>query len=695
MATKLIQTLTPSLTCHRFQKAQLNMDLDGDDTGEAAGAADADTTLGVFTVCRRLVVGSVAKKALPCALSSRARAALRRAAVAVAMASDATASPEMVELVVIKDRDIELMEYDTANRSWMTVFSQPVFGQVYDAEVLRVVRQVVPAESAGMDGVENRRDVVVVLSDSGLVSLLEVVEETKETHGHAEALGPGSAMLSDARPLRFRSILQVEPTLLASAFEMPARFLAVEPRDRAVAVCSAMDGIRVFFVQNIDPILTVENSIIVQADGTVLGAWFLSTDENDNAMTLIIFAAFDGILCLYAYKLDASTPMYPNPVASLNLDECSNFFGKAAALVHRANAVLFASDTDLYCVCLREVDDGYTLAVEFKMPVSWDQSRTSSKQTGAAALVSSLSVARTQMPMRGGRSDIVFATSDSGCVVRHSVNTDAWNVSTVFCGKREPIANSVVVWSSLYQDYLLIMGDMSDSEVVVMDYRNQAVRHELSIESWVPVTDFASCDPEKIGVPSTYLISGWTPSSRMLRMQRGVRLSADSDSVAGFEWTSGLWPLSANHGDHAFVGIAVSFLRATRVLKMEADQVEDVSDALGISMNVPSLHVAVLGDAGLLAQVQPGAVEIGQSPLAVAADAASNTAWSRWVAVPTARILMGSSLADRVCVLLDDSRVVLLQARFSERHSAYTLEVLATMSMSESVSSLQCFNFAG
>ncbi|KAI9347987.1 mono-functional DNA-alkylating methyl methanesulfonate N-term-domain-containing protein [Zopfochytrium polystomum] len=675
----------------------------------------------VCVLVNRLVPSPIARKLLPCRLApsvaSHARAATTGDTASLngnKLLPSSTSGPstviEAIEIVVVKDLDLELVSYDPVSNAWKTRLSQHMFGRIFDAAVFRPSLFAPPDFSGpSFEGTERKDytgglgDLLIVISDSGCVTVLTLCEgapvQSSSLLVPQRAFDDGESNQSEFEcvdedelwPVRFHSVHQILLDTSHSPIKSPMRTICVDPLSRAIMAGSLLDGLLLFHVEAVaqkSAPLSLSTGVFIEPVGSFLGSCFLYPTTNEmGRVSLLVFSTKEGRVEISAYEMARSFPDRVIRVASLVLKSGTVFVGKVVALANLPNSAVFATDKHFCCIRLKSTSTSFDLSIVSEEPISWKgvpgiKDLQSAGESAPSDIVTSLAQSVLE-PAASANINLIYATSAAGYITRLIVNKTTWAISLTDLGIRQPIALAEVIHSSRSRHYLAVVGDMCDGEVLLMDFQELSLRRQCLIENWAPLTDFALADPEDSGFDTMFLSSGWLQSGRVHRLQKGI-LSTSDDFAAGFDGANGLWTFSCSRGSETNSYLAVSFVNASRLLFEFEDRIEDVTDSSGIEQDVASVYIGLIPSENLIVQAYAKGIVVTSADIAHGAGKRS-----LWNASSNSRIVMASSVGNRICALVNDPRHLIIFVVAVEG-DIVVIEELAREPIDCAVSMLQC-----
>ncbi|KAJ3314120.1 hypothetical protein HDU76_002473 [Blyttiomyces sp. JEL0837] len=549
----------------------------------------------------------------------------------------ATDSLPSVEFFFVKDKFLQLMEYDLHQNRMNVLIKQNVFGTIYDTAVLRC-NLFVPLENFDNDqsrttaGTRNHQH-LIDLTTTDPIDETEFDEEVETLQQHQsfsdddesrmsgilltsnqemEALRDVLVCVSDSGklsfvgvkedmetgiPLRLESLFEIELNMPASTQKELGRQVFVDPLSRAIIVSTRYNVFRFFLIESVkrNPFrpVSLRNSVCVEEEGMIWDMAFLHplSDSIHFAAVLVTNKVFTVVI--YEVTHNGGSP-HIRRSKSLRLPD--GFVPvKIIGLNNVPKSLLLVGEESFVCVSHNE-SDGYMepwRSFESKLPDEMEKN----------SLITAL-IQRTLDPFASQGRGIMYLVTDSGQLFLLSISESPWRVSWSFLGKRNAASFLAVVGTPKENcDLLLQVGDMCDSDLMEVNHAKGTVKYKHSVRNWAPVIDFDMADTSTSGCETMYMTSGQGPYGKVVRIRKSVKMELFSDILPGMEGVTDLWSFKIGGDEQTESLLAISFISETRLMRLTEGTLEDISDDCGLHLASPSIFVGALDVESFVVQV--------------------------------------------------------------------------------------------
>ncbi|ORX82715.1 hypothetical protein BCR32DRAFT_267433 [Anaeromyces robustus] len=430
-------------------------------------------------------------------------------------------------IVIIKDHYIELYEI-LNNTKYLLRHSKNVFGTIYDAGIIQT-------KVNNSNNEIEYKDVIIILSDSGYLSVLEYkIYDKNENNYYIHD------PLNEEKRISLSVINQFRISNYGFDYRNPTFFLRTDPLSRSICISSFVNNI---YVWNIDRELSqnkfdVENSILLNENGTIIDLVYLYPFQDDlNKMTLVTLICSDEKIYIVIYNLDksdnltcksnfksvpfldASQSMPIQIVALPKFPECFIVLTEHDIFFFKVNILM---EQNIYCskINLSQYMTHYLLSKDFLV-------------TSAIPYDDFLGFRTKDMSLSDSQ-DLLLNTSQ-GSLLKLSIfsNNEI---------KIQNISNPVSISNPLYldyfegSDYFFSSGEMSNGYIFSINKRT----NELNIHDKIPdfslLTNCISMNSENsnsnININKLYVTCGYHPNGNIKMIENGIKTTLLSTKLA-------------------------------------------------------------------------------------------------------------------------------------------------------------------
>ncbi|KAJ3098871.1 hypothetical protein HDU97_003684 [Phlyctochytrium planicorne] len=530
----------------------------------------------------------------------------------------------------------ELIALETVTGIWHSLLEQPVFGVIRDCCIIR----------RSFHQQRNESDLLATTSDSGYLSFISVLDHT-DIYGIPKAL-------------RFETVSQIQIAAPGLDYTDLGHKLAVDHLSRAVVVSSFKNLFQVVPLKEGLP--NNERSQKIVEEGSIWSVEFVKTSA-DSKVAFLVLSVIESKSAMFLYEEGDSKSYLKKYQIQLESDDlCLNIVS-----LNLPSFMLTISVIDLLGVCAELFKESDIVLINISDPSRSVASKfllaplheTISRSVGFSfngeevPLVSSIQISNYMLP--NSLLHPVYVGFDNGGLVIVSFSLETLEMEILAVFHRSPIADISLISLSGCKEYVALVGDMCDGEVIEVDFQIQKISQLGSISNWAPTIDFKISD-QPDGSQFFFSTGGRGESGGILnKFQRGVLIEPFytlSDPIS-----KGIWPvLILGLGDV----LILSFICETRVLVVNSDEILDISDDSGLDLKVATVFGgSVDGIDATLLQIHEKGVKISQS-LHAADDDISAFKQCKWSTSENEIVTSGTQLGGKIILFTAITRTILI-----------------------------------
>ncbi|PKA52517.1 DNA damage-binding protein 1b [Apostasia shenzhenica] len=539
-------------------------------------------------------------------------------------------SSESNDVVFGKETSLELLVIDE-DGVLQSVIEQPVFGIIKDLAALRWSDSYVESRMQ-----KTRKDILVVLSDSGKLSFLAFSFEMHRflAMAHIELSKPGNALNQLGR------MLVVDPTgcfIAVSAFEDQFAFFSMSKFSGDI-----IDE-KIFYPLEIGETSLVKDTMKTTVPGTIWSMCFVShgIDHSGKGYYPILATIMHrkgrlkNELLLFGCTLRTRTiqfiSSYPEAeVGPLAQKICSVPHLSGFAFLFRLGDALLMDFNDPYCIrCVQRINIGLPGGIDEPGPFDdssggMDIDDEGMSNVAVSALLelsdSAAAMAKDVDPMSTECAGSFFWTSKHVCSYSW-VPTESSSLKLIFCLDTGEIqildihsnidGISVYLSECLFKylpckeliwvkgGFVVGLTEMGDGLVLKLD--GGGLTYKSPIQNAAPILDLVVVGDPDEKQDQMFACCGMSPSASLRVICSGVTVEKLVKTPPVYQGITGTWTLRMSQSDpyHAF--LVLSFVEETRVLSVGLSFF-DVTDATGFQPDVCTLACGLVAD-GLLVQI--------------------------------------------------------------------------------------------
>jgi hypothetical protein len=198
-------------------------------------------------------------------------------------------------IIIIKDHYIELYEIFN-NTKLLLRHSKNIFGTIYDAEILQ-------SKVKNSCNEVEYKDIIIVLSDSGYLSLLEYTVNNNESNFFIHDL------LNEEKKINLNIINQFKISNFGFDYRNPTFFIRTDPLSRSICISSFINNINIWNVNSeiSNFAFNMDNSLMLNENGTIIDLAYLYPFQDDlNKINLVALTCSDMKVYIVVYNFDNS-----------------------------------------------------------------------------------------------------------------------------------------------------------------------------------------------------------------------------------------------------------------------------------------------------------------------------------------------------------------------------------------------------
>ncbi|KAJ8324813.1 hypothetical protein O5D80_007039 [Batrachochytrium dendrobatidis] len=200
----------------------------------------------------------------------------------------------------------------------------------------------------------------------------------------------------------------------------------------------------------------------------------------------------------------------------------------------------------------------------------------------------------------------LYITSDQGHIMYLRIARAQLTIHVVHVGeKRRPISLMKSLPSSDNEHSLILFGSFCNGEIIHINAKSLCILGNEPISNdWNagPTLDFCLADTLGNNTDTLYMTAGAAPLGYIQEIRHGVGVLID-DTTKQFDGAIKLWGLRTSCEDTVDSLLVASFVASTRIMYMQDDEFEDISDISGFTIDVATLNTAACFVSGYFIQV--------------------------------------------------------------------------------------------
>ncbi|KAJ3072915.1 hypothetical protein HK102_006143, partial [Quaeritorhiza haematococci] len=279
-----------------------------------------------------------------------------------------------------------------------------------------------------------------------------------------------------------------------------------------------------------------------------------------------------------------------------------------------------------------------------------------------------------------------YLTSQHGFLYGMQLTSTTPYVRMFGLGRRNPVAHMSVFSSHEGTDHLALFGEMCNGEIVQIQYGSRAatVLKKSILPNWAPILDFKLVDIHREGHDVMFITSGSSPCGTLREIRNGVDVHVDTSSP-DFNGVNGLWNLRSKPDDELDSFLVVSFVAETRLMYLNAGELEDISEMSGFDLNDSTIYAASLNVPGYLLQVHSKAIVVARPEMMM--SEAAGACVHRWIPPEETKIAVATMAHGHVLVSLSKANCIIkLRILVDDVSGIPALEEVGRLSLEHEVS---------